>query len=262
MDLEAPSLLPFGYTIAGGGAIFLLAGKAGGERHMCAVKITPRQEPLFTKLQFGRLPDAIPNATCVWSGDGAPELILNWTLESGGITAIVQGRVNAFTGELIVPPHRVFTTDRRVQAAAFPPSVAPGEQGSIQLLLAAKDSHLSSTQTIFDISNLSNFVSRDLPDFDESPSGKVERWVLPSTPYPTTPVLAVSGNDIWTSDKPSWRLIASGDLDVSSVRLWAFSARQLLCTWFDKSRGYRWRRLNRLDEDASDESSKTVTEKA
>ena len=249
LEIEAPHLLPFGYTTADSGGLFIVSGKSGGEPRILLVKFTPGQnaETSSTNLQFEKLPDAIPSATCIWSADGAPELLISWTLESGGSSGIVQGRVNALDGQVVAAPRRVFTSRRPVQAAAFPPSVAPGEKQFAQILLAPEPSGSFLTHTIFDIANPSNFGSRDLPALEPFSSEMVDRWVLPSAPSRITPVLAVAGEDIWASGKADWRHVASGEIDASSVRLWAFSPQSLLCTWFDKSRGYRTQALNLVD---------------
>jgi hypothetical protein len=242
LDLEEPCLLPFGYTTADRGALFIADGKSGAEPCILLVKLLPgdNAEPSVIKLQFEKLPSGIPSATCIWDHNGALELLFSWTVQSSGTSDIIQARVNAVNGEVIATPRTVYTTPRSLQTTAFPPSVAPGEKQFAQMLLAPDASGSFFTHTIFDVTNPSTLASRDLPMLEPFSAEMVDRWVLPSAPSRTTPVLAVAGSDIWASAKPAWRPVATnGDFDASSVRLWAFSPQKLLCSWFDKSRGYR-----------------------
>jgi hypothetical protein len=194
LDLEDPALLPYGYTTAGAGAIFIVAGGPVGHPHIRLVRIPPGQdaEPVLTDVIFDKLPDALPKATCLWSPSRDPELILNWSIEISGVTLVLFGRVNALSGEMVAPPKGVFTTLRPVRAFSFPPAIGPGDELHAQLLLAPDAGGSHFTQVILDVLNPSNQTLRDLPFLDTISPGLIDRWVLPTEPYTNTPVLAVA----------------------------------------------------------------------
>lgn len=247
LDLEAPSLLPLGFTVHGAGVIFVVAGKRDGRAHLRLIGIAPGAdaEPVLTDVRLEPPGDVVPSTTCVWTAEGPPELVVSWVVESGGTTTILFGRVNALTGEVVAPPERVFTTDRSVLAFAVPPTVGPGEQRRAQVLLApALDDGSQFTHVTFDMADPSNVTAHELPSLPAFAARGVDRWVLPSEPHVGAPVLAVGGSEIWAAGRAGWTRIATGDVEPSSARLWAFAPKRLVCTWFDRARGYRSQRLS------------------
>jgi hypothetical protein len=256
LDLENPALLPYGYTLADGGAVFAAAGESSGGPQLRLVRIPLGQEaqPMVTDIALANLPEGTPRATCLWNTEGAPELVFGWTVENSGATTIVLAKVNALTGEMTAAPKAVFVTLRPVLELNFPPAASAEEERRAQLLLGpgpAGERHF--TQIAFDIRNPSTQISKDLPEFegageDGFSPARAERWVLPSEPYSGTPVLAVANGQIWAAtasrkDGDGWRRIAEGEIEGWTVRLWAFSPDRLLCTWFDRTLGYRSRWL-------------------
>ena len=242
LDLDAPSLLPIGYTTADAGALFLIAGKKEGRPSIRLVAIPPGEDaqPVVTTVAFDTLPDAIPEATCVWGPDRAPELILSWTVPISGVTMVLLGRVSAVSGEMPAAPKAVFVTLRSVCAVNCPPSLGPEEQRYGQVLMAPDSVGLPYTHVAFDIASPSSQTARELPFIErEFVPSDVKRWVLPSEPFPNSPVLAVTAEEIWACVGSEWILVADGAIDASSVRLWVFSPARVLCTWFDRDRGYR-----------------------
>lgn len=252
IDLDEPALLPYGYTLADGGAVFIVAGESGGRPRLRLVRIPPGQEarPAVVDVASAKLPEGTPHATCLWSEDGADELVFGSKLESGGTTTIVLARVHALTGEMTAAPEAVFATERPVLEVSFPPAASTEEERHAQILLGPGPAgETCFMQIAFDIRDPSRQISKDLSDFEDagedgfSPE-RAERWVLPSEPYSGTPVLAVAQGQIWAATAAQqgprgWSRVAEGEIEAWTVRLWAFSADVLLSTWFDRSLGYR-----------------------
>ena len=250
LDLQTPTLLPYGYTLHDAGAIFLVAGRRGDRAHLQLVRIPPGYDvtPVSTDVRLEDPPDTVPSATCVWTESGPPELLLSWIVCVHDVQLILFGRVDALTGEVLSPPKGVYPTLRSVAAFAVPPALGTqsstlGEQRSAQVLLAPASPGSPYTHVTFDMLNPSTSAARDLPLLPELASGGVDRWVLPSALFPGVPVLAVAGQEIWMSGSRAWTGIAAGNIDPSSVRLWAFSPTRWICSWFDRTHGYRWRPL-------------------
>ena len=255
LDLEKPALLPFGYTLGDGGALFVAAGVSGGRPRLRLVRITPGDDAqvVVTDVQSEKLPEGTPAATCLWSENDPPELVFGWRLERNGATILVLGRVEALTGEMKAAPKGVFVTLRPVLELSLPPAANAEEERHAQILLGPDpegDTHF--THISFEIRNPWKQITKDLPDFGPasehgfSPE-RAERWVLPSQPNAET-VLAAAKGEIWAADlspghKPGWTRIAQGEIEPWTVRLWAFSPTHVLCTWFDRTLGYRWRRI-------------------
>lgn len=243
--LAEPSLLPLGYTVRGGGAVFVVAGRHEARARVRVLSVAPGRDvaPRWTDVRLAT-PDGAPEATCVWSADGPPELALCWLTRADGVASIVAGRVDAATGEVVAPATTVFTTRRAVLAFAAPPTVGPGERRSAQVLLAPpREDAARFTRVTFDVVDPSRTATHELPRLPAFAARGVDRWVLPSEPHPGAPVLAVGAGEIWAASDAGWTRIADGDIEPASARLWAFAAGRLLCTWFDRTRGYRWQRL-------------------
>jgi hypothetical protein len=242
LDLEAPTLLPFGFTTADRGAIFVVAGKREGRQSILLIRIPsgPNATPLLTDVRLSDPPDVAPiAATCVWTAEGVPALVLSWVQEIKGVSLILQGRVDATTGEVLAPPKGVFVTLRSVLATSFPPTLGPDERRHAQVLLGPEPNEGASlTHMTFEMTHPSTQTSRELPPLSV---GEVARWVLPSDPTSGAPLLAVAGGEIWASGSQGWTRIATGDVEPSSARLWVFSAGRWLATWFDREGGYRSR---------------------
>jgi hypothetical protein len=254
LELEAPSLLPIGYTVHGARAVFVVAGKRDGRPLLRLVGMAPGldAEPVLTDVQLEPPTDGVPSTTCVWTADGPPELVASWVVEAGGATSILLGRVNARSGEVVAALGRVFTTDRSVLAFAVPPTIGPAmgpavgsdEQRRAQVLLApARLDGSQFTHVTFDMGDPANVTAHELPSLPAFAARGVDRWVLPSDPVAGAPVLAVGGAEIWAAGGGAWTRLATGDVEPSSVRLWAFAPTRLVCSWFDRARGYRWQRL-------------------
>jgi hypothetical protein len=204
--------------------------------------------PVLTDVRLEKLPDAVPSATCVWTEDGPPTLVMSWTLEVHEATLILFGRVEALSGEVLAPPKGVFATVRPVLAVGVPPAIAPGERRRAQVLLGpASPGSARLTHVTFDMANPDAQTVLELPSLPDLPAGGVDRWVLPSEPLAGAPVLAVAGPAIWASGSDAWTRIVTGDVEPTSVRLWAFSPARRICSWFDRARGYRWLRLTAGD---------------
>lgn len=255
LDLDQPVLLQHGYTLGDGGAVFVVACETGGQPRLRLVSVPPGQDaqPAVIDVASAKLPEGTPRATCLWSEDEAVELVLGSILENSGETTIVLARINALTGEMTAEPEPVFATKRPVLEVSFPPAASAEEERHAQILLEPDpggETHF--TQIAFEIRDTSRQIAKDLSDFEDAGEGgeggfspkRAERWVLPSETYSDTPVLAVAQGQIWAAtalrqDGGGWGRIAEGEIEAWTVRLWAFSADLLLCTWFDRVLGYR-----------------------
>jgi hypothetical protein len=243
LDLDRPSLLPFGYTTADRVGLFLVAGKRDGRSRLQLVRVAPGKDvtATVTEANLDGLPDAPPHATCLWSEQRAPELAIGWTVEVKGARLLLLGRIAALTGDVLVEARGIFTTLRPIVTVAFPPSIGPEQTGHVQLLLAPQSGGARFTHHLLDVNNPANEAAHDLPPLSGFADGDVARWVLPSEPHAGAPVLAVTvAGELWASGVSAWTKLASGDVDASSVRLWELTPVRRLCTWIDVRLGYRW----------------------
>lgn len=250
LDLESPSLLPFGYTLLDRGALFVVTGARARRPVVRLIRVPkgPAAAPVSMDVTLDDPPDTAPvAATCVWGLDAAPELILSWVQEIKGATLIIAGRVSATTGEPASPPKGIFVTLRPVLTTHFPPSIGPGERPHAQVLLGPDlPGHDHLTHVTFEAGNPSVQTSREIANLPPS-AGEVARWVLPSDPTSGAPLLAVAGGDLWVSGSQGWARLAPhppGQVEPWSVRLWVFSTKMWLATWFDREGGYRARWLD------------------
>jgi hypothetical protein len=241
LGLDEPVLLPVGYTVAGAAAVFVVAGAAGGRPCVRLVHVQPADDArhALVDVALDRLPEVVPGATCVWQFERAPELLLNWSLEFGGATTLALARVDAMTGEATAPLKSVFTTLRPVLARAFPAVVGPRDTGVGQILLGPESGDDQCTHLSFELANPAKTASTQVAMVEAFGLDQVRRWVLPSEPVANAAIVAVTESDIWASGSGGWKSIARGDIEASSVRLWAFSSRSQLCTWFDRVVGYQ-----------------------
>ena len=245
IQLDSPSLLPYGYGFPDGRGLFILSGFEGDDRRIQIVTLLPERghPPLFTRVHLSHVPKILFSTTLNLPDGGPAEILLSWILLAGARSGVAQGAVDAATGEVKTKPRSIFVTRREVAAHSFLPMHRAGEPGVHQFLLAPEAPHGSYTLLRMGADDVSRRDEIDLPSTSVFRGHLIDRWVLPSPASAQPVVAALSGGKIWVSQGNDWRQLEAANVLISTVRLWTVATGQLWCTWFDAAHGYRRSRI-------------------
>jgi hypothetical protein len=234
--IDDPILLPRAYATANRGAIFSIAGDA-----TLRLVRTPAGKdvvPEWIDVRLDEMPAGVPRVMCRWDPEKEPELHYVWTVEYKGAAMLAFAQVNPATGEGVGAVRSAYVTLRPVVAFEVPATVGPGQAVVVQVLLGPWQDEKEFAYVTFDLASPTELTSRKYPVMTVAANA----FVLPhQVETAAPPILGVTPSAIWTSrgGTDEWRTIATGEIDVASVRLWAQSSRRQICTWFDRTAGYK-----------------------